>query len=271
MKITTLQWNIGGGTLLRPNADPALLAAHEQAGQDGMTAIIDLIRRYHPDIITLQETHANGSDSQPKQIAEALGYATWVNHVYADSHVEAGQQLGQGIVSRWPLAKEPVFDNFWNPRLKRWIDGTDAPSHDKGRTRAELDLGNGRLLGVQTSHSLPFRKYGLDLTTNKTAQTILQDMAAKFTPPRAAATIAELTQADLNINAESVRSTLPTLFAQGFEEVVQRDPTNVKGRRYDHILFRGLRLLSSTTIIFGSDHYPIVSEFELSDETPDGS
>lgn len=100
MIIKTVQWNIGGGKFLTEGADPSLLKSYRE---DGLPKIIEILHAINPDIITLQETHASDGHSQPEEIAKALGYEGWINDEWADSHVEEGQRLGQGIVSRYPI------------------------------------------------------------------------------------------------------------------------------------------------------------------------
>lgn len=56
MIIRTLQWNIGGGLVRLEESDPKDSLSYSV---DGIEAIIQKIREYHPDIITLQETHSN--------------------------------------------------------------------------------------------------------------------------------------------------------------------------------------------------------------------
>lgn len=90
--------------------DPACVppdgAPHAEYGPydiDGLETIIDMLARANPDIITLQETHEAGTYSQAGEIADALGLPYWVNDRFGESHIDSGYQLGQAIISRFPL------------------------------------------------------------------------------------------------------------------------------------------------------------------------
>src|SRR5690242_11571181 len=97
VKLKTLQWNIGGAKIRRKEADPTLAASYQEEGFDYIAA---LIQKYQPDIITLQETHATKGSSQVEQLSTLTGLPYWHNDIYAESHLEEGQKLGLGILSR---------------------------------------------------------------------------------------------------------------------------------------------------------------------------
>ncbi|HEV2403018.1 MAG TPA: endonuclease/exonuclease/phosphatase family protein [Candidatus Saccharimonadales bacterium] len=256
MKFTTVQWNIGGGKLLRKGADPTLLNSYTV---DGLHSIIDFLRAQDPDIITLQETHATEGYCQPQIIADALGYSGWVNDEWAESHVEAGQRLGQGIISRYPIKKHS-FELFTNPHFQAlWENGTIATSHDKGRSRCSVLLEGKTKLMVQTLHTVPFRRFNIDIASEP-AKHVLVDMAERLITTQVG-----IIQSDFNIDTNSLRPLFPSLFSAGFKEVEQPEPTTPKGHRYDHILYLGVELISSqmfTDVL--TDHYPLVNHFTLS-------
>lgn len=255
MKFKTVQWNIGGGKLLNQGADPTLLRSYKE---DGLDSIIGFLRGQDADIITLQETHAAGGHSQPELVANALGYQGWVNDEWADSHIEDGQRLGQGIISRLPL-KRHSFEWFTNPNFEIvWEDGSIAHSHDKGRTRCTVMLGDAVSLTVQTLHTIPFRRFKIDVKSQN-AKDVLKDMSSKLSCDGIG-----LIQADFNLDATSLTGLFPKLFKQEWKEVFQGKPTTPRGHHYDHILYRGLKALGSKVVNdIGTDHYPIVSTFEL--------
>ena len=54
------------------------------------------------------------------------------------------------------------------------------------------------------------------------------------------------------------------LFDLGIDEIIQHEPTIPKGYRLDHVLYKGLQLVSTdidTSVT--TDHFPIVTKFEL--------
>lgn len=73
-----------------------------------------------------------------------------------------------------------------------------------------------------------------------------------------------LVQGDFNINEESFRNTFPSIFTKGFEEVLIQEDTTPRGRKYDHVLYKGLTLKSfkiDNQVL--TDHYSLISEFEV--------
>ncbi len=253
----TVQWNIGGGKVFQEGAGPTL---RESYVDDGLDYIIDFLRAQKPDLISLQETHANDIYCQPQRIAEALGYQSWVNDEWADSHLEDGMRLGQAVVSRYPIQAHS-FEWFANPQLLvTWSEGMSGITHDKGVTRCSITLENGKDILVQTLHTIPFRHTGLGEMSEQ-LQRVREEMARKLLTKENG-----IIQADFNINALSLRPFFPRLFADGFEEVVQTKPTNVRGRYYDHVLYSGLRVISSVVIDnVLTDHYPVITTFEIVD------
>lgn len=209
--IKTVQWNIGGGKTRPPEADPL---AFDLYTQDGLGYIIGFLHARNPDIITLNETHANGDYNQTQIIAETLGYdeGHWTNHSYADSHIKEGFRLGQGIISRFPIVGH-TFDLFTYPNLTTMWKGKEIPTHDKGVTSASLYLGGGALLLTQTFHPIPFEGFQVELSS-PTGMAILEDMATKILQTRGDPT---LLQGDCNTDTASLQHYFPALFEAGFE------------------------------------------------------
>jgi hypothetical protein len=259
MILRTLQWNIGGGKIRKTEDDPSdPLAYHNNA----LDTIIDTIKQFNPDIITLQESHSSDRDEQAKDIAGFLKLPFFVNDVYAPSHLENGQNLSQAIISRYPLGQHR-FELFLNPHVeimgpdgKRWI------SHDKGVTSCIVELPNGALINITTSHSVPYRKFDID-AWGEIFSPIRSDMAQKLSSQSPL----YLYQGDLNHDDASVRKFLPTLFENNLEEAILDGPTTPKGRWYDHVLYRGIEHIKSTVVTSVlSDHFPVYSEFEVPDK-----
>jgi len=257
--IKTVQWNIGGAKVRNKDDNAHVLASYNT---DGLPDIIVLLKGLQPDIVTLQEVHADDHSDQIKIIAEALELPYWVRDFYADSHLEEGQRLGQGIISRFPITKHD-FQLFYNPNYKtEWEDGRKATTHDKGVTRCVLDFYGVRLV-VKTLHLIPFKRFRVD-PMSAAATGVIADVQTKLRSDSERLLI----QGDFNLNLVRLRDVLPAVFDNQTEEVPQESATRVNGRRLDHIVFRGLRLLNSTTInSVLTDHYPIVSTFERPSES----
>jgi endonuclease/exonuclease/phosphatase family metal-dependent hydrolase len=251
-ELRTMQWNIGGGKILAEGQDPSQLAAYSD---DGVQHIIDVIDDEEPNIITLQETHPD----IPAEIASALRYESWINHPVSASHIDPRYELGHGLVCDFPV----VSDWYWelpNPQWEtEWEDGSKATSHPKGISSYLLRLTYGKGLLVQNLHLTPFRRFGIEPDSAE-ADPILRAVEDRVGQRDGA----RLLQGDFNLDVPSLRLVLPGLFEVGFSEVVQDEPTTPKGRRLDHVLYTGMRVIESTVIKdVLTDHYPIVTKFEL--------
>jgi endonuclease/exonuclease/phosphatase family metal-dependent hydrolase len=256
MKVKTLTWNIGGGKLLKDDADPALLASY---AEDGLAIITDLLRAEAPDIIALQETEQKQGYDQVKIIAQSLGYEYYFHDATSASHIDTDCQLGHAVISKYPIS-EHHFAFFDNPKVEIvWEDGSVAKSFDKGFSNCLVTIGETHI-GVTTLHLVPFRRFNIELQSAQ-GQKILQNVAdmLSFTTENA------LVQGDFNIGDSTIEPYLPSLFnREHLEEVAIDEPTTPKGRSYDHVLYRGLtfeskRIISSVK----TDHYPVVCTFEI--------
>jgi endonuclease/exonuclease/phosphatase (EEP) superfamily protein YafD len=256
MLLKTLQWNIGGGQIRKPDDDPMASLAYCNEDFD---AILKTIKQYDPDIITLQESHTDANGSQAQIISREMGFPYFANDVYAPSHLKDGQGLSQAVICRYPLANHR-FESFLNPHFETTGPrGDHWVSHDKGVTICNAALPDGIILNIKTSHSMPYRKYNIDPLGDEFLP-VKNDMMQKLQPE----SDNYLYQGDLNYNDASVKLFLPELFKNNVQEVVLSVPTTPKGRRYDHVLYRGIRHAKSTVIEdVLTDHFPIYSEFEI--------
>jgi endonuclease/exonuclease/phosphatase family metal-dependent hydrolase len=247
--VKTAQWNIGGGKIRNPEADPA---SPQSYIDDGLETIIDTLEQQNPDIITLQETHEADGYCQPAIIAEALGYQSWVNDQYGESHIDPRYRLGQAIISRFPF-DEHDFRFFLNPEYTaEWATRT----HDKGVTTVKVQLGSRATFWAQTLHAVPFRAFGVEETSEE-AKPVLKDMQAKVLNTKNSPRIL---QGDFNLDSASLRKLMPELFEAEFDEIEQHSITTPRARRYDHILFSGMRAVGSCVIGDQlTDHYPVIA------------
>lgn len=254
--IKTLQWNIGGG-LIRANQDPAEIGPYDH---DGLTHLLTIIKKFNPDLITLQETHTHDREgySQAKLLAEALNLPYWINDVYDQSHLDPKQGLGQAIISRWPITNH-TFTLFFNPQAKTVRpNGEIWTSHNKGITLATITHPI-KPLQIGTLHLIPFRKFNLD-PLGELCQNLRQDIIKKIKPNQ----LPFLLQGDFNYNQSTLKDFLPQLNQNTLAEIILTQPTTPKNRWYDHLIYQDLHHLNSTVITeVLTDHYPIFSEFEI--------
>ena len=254
MLFKTIQWNIGGARIRQPGSP-----AEGPYDGDGLKHVVDVLKRLNVDIVTLQETHANDQGAQAAVIAKDIGLPYVVNDVYDKSHIEEGWGLGQAILSRFPVS-EHDFKFFFNPRYEIVRpDGATWISHDKGVSKCLVAAGNGKTIQVATLHLIPFRKFGVGALEEK--QSGLRDNITDLASPTSGTFIL---QGDFNFDSASLKPFLPNLLNQGLSEVLLDRPTTPKGRKYDHVVFRGLALVRSEVISDAlTDHFPVYSEFEV--------
>lgn len=257
MKITTVQWNIGGGKVRNPSASPEI---DESYAVEGIDTIISSLSKYQPDIVTLEETHADKSTVQAQIIGKKLGLES-VNDEYDHSHLEPNQELGQAILSKFPI-KNHSFNLFFNPHYE--VDrpnGEHWVSHDKGLTVVEAELPGGETLGILTLHMIPFRAFGIDPKSEEAKPVI--DSVTNLIRDAVNKVDKFVLQGDFNLNTDTVKEFFPGVFDEDVKEVALDGPTTPGGKKYDHILYKGLKL--TTTKIDSqalTDHYPVIAEFE---------
>lgn len=254
MIIKTIQWNIGGGKIRDINS--SVEGPYDISGID---YIIEFLRRYNPDIITLQEIHSDDKIIQSEIIAKELGLLYSINDVYDKSHIEDGQGLGQAIISRFPI-NDHNFKFFFNPHLEivrpngnKWL------SHDKGVSKCLVEVEKGIKMQIVTLHLVPFRRFGVDPLEEKFES--LRSNIAELSKP---SDNIFLLQGDFNFDDSSLRKFIPSLFEKNISEVLLNEPTTPKGRKYDHILYRDIKHIRSEVVSTTlTDHFPIFSEFEI--------
>jgi endonuclease/exonuclease/phosphatase (EEP) superfamily protein YafD len=258
MRIKTVQWNIGGGKTRTPGNNPELAQSYSVEGLDH---IISTLERSSPDIITLQETHADRVTVQAEIIANRLGLPYFFNDVYDQSHIEKGQGLGQAIISRFPI-EDHSFTFFYNPHYEiERPDGTKWISHDKGVSAASIQSPDNTTFTIMTLHLIPFKKFGID-PLGEAASQVRKDIVDKIKKSSKSGRF--LLQGDFNFDNESLASFLPDIFDGGTREIPTTFGTTPKGKRYDHIVFKGLEPLGLTIDSTAlTDHYPLLAEFEV--------
>lgn len=250
MKIRTVQWNIGGGKIRNGEADAA---TPESYAHEGVSYIVDKLKEYAPDIITFQESHADGNEVQAEIISKELGLSYFINDRYDESHIDATQGLCQSILSRFPI-KNHSFEFFFNPHFRKTMDsGEEWRSHDKGISTCRIDT-NEFELTVQTLHMIPFRKFGVEFTSPE-AQKVRVSVENLLEQEKSPYVL----QGDFN--CENVSAFLPGIYEHDAVEAGGMEATTPKGRRYDHVFVRGLRVDShrvDSSVM--TDHFPLITE-----------
>lgn len=255
MLLKTLQWNIGGAYIRNQDDLPEASSSYSNLN---LEYIANIIKTFDPDIATFQETHSNADSTQVAYLAEKLSYPFFHNDTYDDSHIEKGQRLGQGILSKHTISNKS-FTLYENPKLKIIRpSGEEWLSHDKGVSKFTIKVDK-TPLSLKTSHAVPFKKFGADFLSEEMRH-IRKDVTKKILPIYDL----EILQGDFNYDNESLKPIFPELFKQGMEEYLTYAPTEYNKYRYDHVAFKGLtpiklEIISDTL----TDHCPLYCEFDL--------
>lgn len=248
--LRTLQWNIGGGFIRT--------ATGSAYNQPGLDTIIAVIRAHDPDIVTLQEAHTGKGVMQAATIAAATGLVHFVNDPYSTSHLEAGMQASQAILSRFPLEVHD-FNVLPNPGLSATgPDGSRWVTFDKGVSRVLCQLPNGQDMDVVTLHAVPFGHFKRSPLDAEFAP--IRDRLAELARPQQ---LLALVQGDFNNDAPTLADYVPDLLSR-MTEAPLPGPTIPKGKYLDHVLYRGLTLRSVVVVTdVLTDHYPVLCHFDV--------
>lgn len=250
LNLRTLQWNIGGGKVRRGEAGPY--------DHDDLSHIIDTIQRLAPDIVTLQEAHTGNGVMQAATIAAATGLVHFVNDPYSQSHLEAGMQASQAILSRFPLEAHD-FNFLPNPDLSATgPDGNRWVTFDKGVSRVLCQLPDGQDMDVVTLHAVPFGHFKRSPLDAEFAP--IRHRLAELARPQQ---LLALVQGDFNNEAPTLADYVPDLVSR-MTEAPLPGPTIPKGKYLDHVLYRGLTLRSVAVVTdVLTDHYPVLCHFDF--------
>lgn len=254
MLLKVIQWNIGGAKT-RKVTDPV-------AGfytNEGIEYVEELLKKYDADIITLQETHANAQKVQVESLAKKLNLLYVFNDIYDKSHIEEGQNLGQAVLSRFPISHH-TFNFLLNPHFEAvGPDGRNWVSHDKGVSKCLVTLGEEKTIQVCTLHLIPFSIFNVNPVEEEFKE--LRKNIIDLTNP---SENIFLLQGDFNFDNASLKEFLPDLLNKNISEILLDTPTTPKGRNYDHVMFKGLKHIRSEVIADTlTDHFPVYSEFEI--------
>lgn len=255
MKIVS--WNIAGGHLLTKNVKDAI--GYEKEDLD---YFISNLKKLQADIICFQEVHISkdGKENQVELIAKKLGFKYFAVEHYAGaaSHIKAGQLLGMGLVSHFPIISAK-FQFPPNPRLTvKRPNGIIWNTIDMGMLVSEIKYKK-QIINIINFHLIPVHYFGKNWVDKEFAHIrehisdLLLEAAKKPT-----IAIGDFNYADLG-------KIYPKIFSQGkYQETFLEVTTPAKGQQ-DHILYSNHWQLSSyqinTSVI--ADHYLCSAELKL--------
>lgn len=255
MNVRAVTWNIGGGKSLRPGEDPTRMSSYSI---DAIGHISQKLKQINPDIVTLQEAHGDDSGNQPSEIAEHLGYDYSVFDATSDSFIEDGKQMGNGVISRYPMVSHQS-GVFHNPNIRAVIQDREIVTHDKGYSSCVVRMG-GVALEVTSLHLLPFKALDIEPGSD-----VWEKIVASYVDRVESDERHRLIGGDFNIDSSALGSVDSRLLTgRGLGETILDSPTTPSDRHYDRLLFAGLALrrLEIDSLV-KTDHYPVIADFQL--------
>lgn len=256
-KLRLIQWNIGGGRIRHPDADPTDTLSYRE---ESIEYLAQLAMRYSPDIITLQETHQSpDGHNQAQRLASMIGFKFWVNDIHDESHIEREQLFGQAVLSRFPITGHN-FQRLPNPDLATMSpEGLRLRSHNYGVTTVDINLPSG-LVRVKTLHMPALHFFGVTPDMPQ-AKNVLNAVSQAIDTPD----MPTLISGDYNLNTSSVLDFLPSLRDRGFRETPVSERTTPSGKQLDHVLHFGFESVATRVDDTAlTDHFPLIADIEIS-------
>jgi endonuclease/exonuclease/phosphatase family metal-dependent hydrolase len=241
MKLRVGTWNIATGRRMKS------AGRFDYFEEEDVEYFAKRINELNIDILCLQESHANQSDSLTRRLADMTGFTYVFDVPGAPSHVDPNYKLSDAILSKYPFtetgAERLPYPQF---ELKFNHNGKVVPPHDRYLVWARIDG-----FMAATTHTEPLGAFGRSYEegVGKEFASQVDTFAVNHldTPL--------LFAADFNI--EHIETALPTLLSSfNLVELLPNTPTKPHGGRPDHILAsREWHFMDSGIEPTESDHY----------------
>ncbi len=221
---TLATWNIGGGILGE---------SHQTHGKPKLDYHAEVIKKYQPNIVCLQEAHEydEGRIDQVNELARMTAYEHVLSIAISPSHLECNASLSLGVLSHFPIEKFS-YTKFPNPDLSATgPNGEKWVLFDKGYVKATLNV-HGQAIGLINAHCFPLHYFGASPTESRFAEMweILCGDLLNF-----AGRMPSLAAIDLN--HDSIEELLGgALDSHGYQNSFDNTPTTPKGIQQDYII-----------------------------------
>lgn len=235
-----LSWNIAAGRKSRSTDR----FDYEEENLDYFT---DLIGQQKPNIICLQETHAQGDDTQGKKISSRLNMDYTLIHAFDTSHIDSSQQIANVIISDKPFTEKSNLELPYN-----WFgvyvndNGIEEPAQKKSFQKVKISN-----FWIANIHTSPLHFFG--------------ESYEKGNGKRLAEQIDDFLNQNLeaplifcgDFNHDNPEKIFPKTFeALDLHEALPSKPTKPQGTRPDHIYYsKGLKCVKSDVVETESDHF----------------
>lgn len=247
MRLRIATWNIA--------AARKLLSANkfDYSKEEEIDYFADQLNLLKLDVVCLQESHANTTDSLSVRLSELIGMPHVSETRGCPSHIDPAYRLTTAIMAKEPFTKEKAY-LLPHPPADLKYEGRIVPPYDRYAQTVSFAR-----CTIANIHTEPLAGFGLNYESgegNALAQEIDGILSDNLARPL-------LFAADFNMM--DLSRTLPTLIGTfDLHEALPDEPTKPSGKRPDHILYSPeWRILDSGVVRTQSDHYLCWGEFEL--------
>jgi len=248
--LKVISWNIAGGHTIK-SLD---MFDYEK---ENLSYFADMIRKYAPDVICLQETHSNESRSIASELAKLLHYEFVYENAASPSHIDESFMLGQAIISRIPLKnmRTIVYPYPTFPLL--FSDGREAAHHDK-----ILQIAQWGKVMIANTQMMPLKIFSEEYDTENGAgfsKEIDEVLTSSLDTPL-------IFCGDFNFNQPV--NAFPKMYkkfsiANALPDSVTRPDTTEK-LAPDHILYSPeLSIINAKVVETQTDHFLCFAEFKI--------
>lgn len=250
-KIKVASFNISGGFYIG-NEDTEYLDREAAKTFDNkmLNQIIDTLNSENVDVVCFQEIITTESVAYIQKIAESTELKYFDFFELSPCNLVKNTDCGVAIMSKYPI-KNSVKGLFPNPRIaKTTSSGKTYYTFDKGYICSTIDA-NGAEIKIFTHHGFPFRRFNSTPEANLPVFEHFNEVLITENP--------DVVTGDFNAeNFMELIHILPKAYQRTIGTI-----TTVDGKSFDDILIRTGKEFSSNLIKLLSDHFIVMTEFEI--------
>ncbi|MBN2100610.1 endonuclease/exonuclease/phosphatase family protein [Candidatus Dojkabacteria bacterium] len=259
--------------LIFANVSHGFVYAHDLEKHESMVfkkfsipGYADYFKNQKPDILCLSEAlidNKKGDSLFVNEVSKATGLKNVKILRSEDSWLYVGKHYGMAVLSRYPIEEYETF-KLPNPNFETIRpNGDHWVLHDKYAQYLRLNI-NGQDLNLFTLHYFPVHHFKKSIQS-KEMKPYRKALSEYFTSK--GFDTPTVIVGDFNDKGAKLKDVFPELFEGNIlKEAIEVETTICDGTdQLDHILYthKLIKLKTAKTEKFLSDHYALISEFEL--------
>jgi hypothetical protein len=246
MKIRIATWNVASGRKMNS------LDRFDYEEKENLNYFKSQLAKLNLDIICIQESQFNDSDSFAKRLGDSLGFPYVAETPGCPSHVDRNYKMTPAIISKQPF----IFCEYFRipyPNFKLIHNGKEYPPFDRYFLMARY--GN---FNIVTAHPEPLGMFDMTYEGGdgkKLGKEIDSLVNANFDAPITFA---------VDLNFDNTALVLPESTAKfSLKEALTVKDTTPKGGHPDHILYSDeFKVIDSGVLKTETDHFLCWAELE---------